>query len=49
MNKFYIDTGVGNRLGKPYKYGNYFTWLELYNNKISQRINLAKDRKVLGA
>lgn len=45
---FYIDMGVGNYLGVAY--GNYATWLDIYNLDISRMIeNYQNKHNVLGA
>lgn len=45
---FYLDMGVGNYLGVSY--GNYQTWLDLYNQDIGKMVlNYANKEGVLGA
>lgn len=45
---FYLDMGVGNYLGVSY--GNYQTWLDLYNLNIGNMVkNYANKNNVLGA
>lgn len=45
---FYIDMGVGNYLGVSY--GNYQTWLDLYNQDLGQMTKSYDNKKnVLGA
>ena len=45
---FYLDMGVGNYLGVSY--GNYQTWLDLYNQDIGRMIeNYENKKNVLGA
>ena len=45
---FYLDMGVGNYLGVSY--GNYQTWMDLYNQNIGRLIeNYDNKDKVLGA
>jgi Glycosyl hydrolase family 20, catalytic domain len=45
---FYLDMGVGNYLGVSY--GNYQTWLDLYNQDLGKMIeNYDNKDKVIGA
>ena len=45
---FYIDMGVGNYFG--FNYGDYVTWLDLYNQDIIKMIdNYDNKKNVLGA
>jgi len=45
---FYLDMGVGNYLGVAY--GNFQTWLDLYNQDIGRMIDNYENKKnVLGA
>lgn len=39
---FYIDMGVGNYFG--FNYGNYVTWLDLYNQDIGKMVSTFRNK-----